>query len=84
MNIDGASDNVNLNLFKTACHLLVCAEGEGWPLRTVTAMRKIPGHTKNEADAGFSQLSRKYYGTKNRGDATRDVLSLSKQMECIR
>ena len=46
----------------------------GWPLRTFTLMRQLPGHTKNHLDQAFGDMSHELYGTGNRGDATQDML----------
>ena len=71
---DGASDNINYTFIKACCHILVCAEKMGWPLRSIFAGRKKTGHTKNDADREFAAMSMYFYGSGSRGDGRADVL----------
>ena len=74
MHLDGSSDNINYTLIKGCIHILVCAEKSGWPLRSITSLRQLSGHTKNHLDQAFAELCMGLYGTGNRGDAKQDML----------
>lgn len=77
INVDGAGDNVNYTLMYAISHLLLCAKEKGWALNKVTIYRFKVGHTHNELDATFALLSKQVYGKHSRGDARKDIFSLS-------
>ena len=74
INWDGSADNVNYTCLFGFVHILLCAEIEGWPLRSITILRFLVGHTHDELDATFGQASQETYGTHSRGDSRRDIL----------
>ena len=74
INWDGSKDQVNYTVLFGLAHLLLCAELEGWSLRSFTLLRLKVGHTHNHLDATFALLSKEVYGIHSRGDARRDVL----------
>ena len=82
INWDGAGDNVNYTVVYALIHFLLCAEAQGWPLRTFVILRLPVGHTHVLLDSAWSLLSRLIYGIRSRGDARRDVLDWNQLQKC--
>ena len=76
--VDGAGDNVCYTVYYAVVHILLCAKASGWQLQRVHIVRGKVGHTHNDLDATFGILSRFVYGKHSRGDARKDILSLSR------
>ena len=81
INWDGSADNVNYTCVFAFVHLLLCAEQEGWPLRSIVVLRFLVGHTHNHLDATFGKASQETYGTHSRGDSRRDILDFEQLHE---
>lgn len=75
INLDGATDNICYTVFYGLAKLLKDAGDAGWPLRRIHLYRFDVGHTHNELDAAFGNLSISVYG-KN-GTTPLDILSFS-------
>ena len=77
VNVDGSGDNINYSLIYAIVHILLCADIKGWALKKITLYRFKVGHTHSELDVTFTLLSRFVYGKCSRGDARKDIFSLS-------
>lgn len=75
INLDGAADNICYTVFYGLAKLLRDAGNAGWPLLRIHLYRFDVGHTHNELDAAFGNLSIAVYG-KN-GNTPMDILSFA-------
>ena len=83
INVDGAGDNVNYTLYYVLAHFLLKTKEQGWSLKRFHILRMKVGHTHCDLDATFAALSKFVYGKHSRGDARKNILSLSSFKEVI-